>query len=206
MKKIFINARIKNLRKALKLSQAEFGERIGLKQGAISRVEQEGVPVTEQNIKLICEKFNVRREWLTEGKGEMLQETEDSLFASFAERYHLDPAEQMLAKYLLRLTSEERQMVKQYILSMASAMQAAPAKQEEPPFFDSPSPSLAFTAEELDAYERVKAAKEKETAAFDAETDALHRQLDMEREAEKKGASESSSGSSGTAALIGNKA
>ncbi|MBO5588303.1 MAG: helix-turn-helix transcriptional regulator, partial [Anaerovibrio sp.] len=69
MEKNFINAQIKTLRKALKLNQADFGERIGLKNGAISKMEQEGSTVTDQNIKLICEKFNVRREWLTEGTG-----------------------------------------------------------------------------------------------------------------------------------------
>lgn len=122
MEKNFINARIKALRKALKLNQAEFGERIGLKQGAISRVEQEGVPVTAQNIKLICEKFNVRREWLTEGTGEMLQETEDTLFAAFAQRYALSPDDQCAARYLLQLTSEERQMVKRYVLELADAI------------------------------------------------------------------------------------
>ena len=132
MEKNFINARIKELRKALKLNQTEFGDKIGLKNGAISKMEQEGSTVTEQNIKLICEKFNVRREWLTEGTGKMLQETEDSLFASFAERYHLDQGEQNLARYLLRLTSEERQMVKKHILSMAAALQATSKEAAKP--------------------------------------------------------------------------
>ena len=176
MKKIFINARIKELRKALKLNQTEFGARIGLKNGAISKMEQEGSTVTEQNIKLICEKFNVRREWLTEGTGDMLRETEDSMFASFAEHYKLDGQEAALAKYLLGLTSEDRQNVLRYILSMADALRAAAA--------DAPAAPPAPTAEERAAYERVKAYNAAMGGAGDGcftDEDAppeLHRKLD----------------------------
>ena len=55
-----------------------------------------------------------------------------SLFASFAERYHLDQGEQNLARYLLRLTSEERQMVKKHILSMAAALQTTSKEAAKP--------------------------------------------------------------------------
>ena len=132
MEKNFINAQIKTLRKALKLNQADFGERIGLKNGAISKMEQEGSTVTDQNIKLICEKFNVRREWLTEGTGEMLQETEDSLFAAFAERNNLSPDDQNLARYLLQLTSEERQQVITFILDMAESIRQGRPETQPP--------------------------------------------------------------------------
>jgi len=122
VEKKFINARIKELRKSLKLNQTEFGARIGLKTSAMSKMEQEGSPITEQSITLICEKFNVRRDWLTEGTGEMLQETEDTLFASFVERYHLSPDDQILARYLLQLTSEERQMVIRHIMEVSELL------------------------------------------------------------------------------------
>lgn len=132
MKKIFINERIKALRKSLKLNQTEFGERIGLKAGAIGKMEKDGGTVIEQNIKLICEKFHVCREWLTEGTGEMLQETEDSLFASFAQRYELSMDDQTLARYLLRLSSEERQLVVKHILEMADLIRKNREAMEPP--------------------------------------------------------------------------
>ena len=132
MEKNFINARIKTLRKTLKLNQADFGERIGLKNGAISWMEKEGNTVTDQNIKLICEKFNVRREWLTEGTGEMLQETEDTLFAAFAERNHLSPDDPNLARFMLQLTSEERQKVITFILGMAESIQQGRPETQPP--------------------------------------------------------------------------
>lgn len=160
MEKNFINARIKELRKSLKLNQAEFGERIGLKTSAISKMEQEGSTVVDQNISLICEKFNVRREWLMEGAGKMLQETEDSLFASFAERYHLDQGEQNLARYLLRLTSEERQMVKKHILSMAAALQATSKEAAKPKAAAPAQEPHALTEDEWDMVQRHRTAKD----------------------------------------------
>ena len=133
MEKNFINARIKTLRKHLKLSQAEFGERIGLKNGAISWIEKEGHTVTDQNIKLICEKFSVSREWLTEGTGEMFAETEDSLFARFAKENNLNEDEQIAARYILRLSTEERAAVLKYVRELAAELEAKHAdhKKEE---------------------------------------------------------------------------
>ncbi len=156
MEKNFINARIKTLRKALKLNQTEFGEKIGLKNGAISWMEKEGNTVTAQNIKLICEKFHVRREWLTEGTGEMMQETEDSLFASFAQRYELSSDDQNVARYLLGLSSEERQMVKQHVLELADAIRRGQSEVLPLSHKEAPSPSL----EEQEA-EEIAAIREK---------------------------------------------
>lgn len=171
MEKKFINARIKELRKALKLNQTEFGGRIGLKTSAMSKMEQEGSAVTEQSITLICEKFGVRREWLMEGTGEMLQETEDSLFASFAERYHLSEDDQVLARYLLELTSEQRQKVIAHIIEVSELLRQKHEKEA------AQNPD-GLTKDELAAYEKVKAIKEKQQEAQDPERTALHRELD----------------------------
>ena len=64
-----MNIRIRELRKALNLSQKEFADKIGLKQNAISYMERGGSAVTEQNIKLICSQFSVNENWLREEIG-----------------------------------------------------------------------------------------------------------------------------------------
>lgn len=122
MEKKSINARIKALRKEKRLSQAEFGDAIGLKQVTVSVLEREGRAVTEQNITLICQKFNVRRAWLVGGEGEMFDSPENSLFASFAKEYKLTPAEQNAARFLLTLSSEERQQMLKYVTMLADAI------------------------------------------------------------------------------------
>lgn len=66
-----IGQRIKELRKHLKLTQAEFGEVIGLKATAIGMFEAEQRNVVDRNISLISEKFNVDEIWLRTGEGDM---------------------------------------------------------------------------------------------------------------------------------------
>ena len=133
MEKNFINKQIKKLRKHLKLSQTEFGERIGLKNSAISAMEQEDRSVSDRNITLICEKYHVSRAWLTEGKGEMFAETEDTLFARFAKENNLNEDEQIAARYILRLSTEERAAVLKYVRELAAELEAKHAdhKKEE---------------------------------------------------------------------------
>ena len=172
MEKNFINARIKELRKSLKLNQTEFGARIGLKTSAMSKMEQEGSAITEQSITLICEKFNVRREWLVNGTGEMLQETEDALFASFVERYNLNEDEQVLARYILNLTAEDRQRLIAHIEEVSEMLRQRRERKAA-----AQSAPGSFTAEELAVYEKVKAAKEQQNSQ-DPERAALHQELD----------------------------
>ena len=202
LEKNFINAQIKTLRKALKLNQAAFGDRIGLKQGAISKMELDGGTVTDQNIKLICEKFNVRREWLTEGTGEMLQETEDTLFAAFAERNHLSLDDQKLARYMLQLTSEERQKVITFILGMAESIRQGRPETQPPAIV--PATALPGTlpysqqeaAEIAAVHEKYRAMREGTAPnAAIMERAQLHQELDAALD-EKDTATNSPSGAS----------
>lgn len=71
-----MNQRIRVLRKALKLSQRAFGEKIGLKQNAISYMEKSGSTITEQNIRAICLQFSVNENWLRTGVGKMFLEND----------------------------------------------------------------------------------------------------------------------------------
>ncbi|SDO99582.1 helix-turn-helix domain-containing protein [Selenomonas ruminantium] len=123
MEKISINARVKAIRKAKGLSQAEFGKAISLKQGGVSYIEQEGNTVTEQNVSLICQKFRVRREWLVDGEGEMFISGEPGIFAEFAREYKLTAQEQEVAKYLLSLSEAERGNIMGYLRNIAAAME-----------------------------------------------------------------------------------
>ncbi len=66
-----MNERLKELRKALKLTQRQLGERLGIGDTAVSKIEKGDNTLTEQNIKLICKEFRVSESWLRTGDGEM---------------------------------------------------------------------------------------------------------------------------------------
>ena len=68
-----MNSRLYKVRKALKMSQVEFGREIGVSGAAISRIEKGERGLTEQMLKSVCREYHVRREWLTEGTGEMFR-------------------------------------------------------------------------------------------------------------------------------------
>lgn len=67
--------RIKELRKEhLKLTQAEFGERLGVSRSVIKNIELNALARPDQKLslyKLICSEFNVNEEWLLDGVGPM---------------------------------------------------------------------------------------------------------------------------------------
>lgn len=65
------NERIKEIRKTLKMTMERFGERLGVTKTAISNIEKSNRNVTEQMRKAICREFNVNKDWLQTGNGEM---------------------------------------------------------------------------------------------------------------------------------------
>lgn len=62
-----MNKRINQIRKGAKLTQADFGKRIGISGAAVSRIESGENNPGDQTIKLICSEFGIRREWLELG-------------------------------------------------------------------------------------------------------------------------------------------
>lgn len=68
-----MNERITEIRNFLNLSQKDFAEKIGLKQGSLSDLETGRANITDRIILLICSQFNVNEEWLRFGNGQMFQ-------------------------------------------------------------------------------------------------------------------------------------
>lgn len=73
-----MNSRIKELRKALKLSQDEFGAKLGITNTAISGYESGRRSPTEQIILSICRTFNVNENWLRYGEGEIFEDLSEN--------------------------------------------------------------------------------------------------------------------------------
>lgn len=64
-----MNERFKQVRKALGLTQSEFGKSLGISNTAISKIEKGENNVSESNIISICREFGVNEEWLRTGAG-----------------------------------------------------------------------------------------------------------------------------------------
>ena len=79
-----MNERIKELRKALGLTQQVFAEHIGLKQNSIALIESGKRNTSTQAILSICREFNVNENWLRTGEGQMvIQVSRDEEIAAF---------------------------------------------------------------------------------------------------------------------------
>lgn len=74
-----MNERLKDVRKALKLSQEAFAERLGMKGSSVSLLENGQRNITEQVVKSVCREFNVDYVWLTTGDGEMFIDSDDDI-------------------------------------------------------------------------------------------------------------------------------
>jgi transcriptional regulator with XRE-family HTH domain len=68
---VSVNARIKAVRKTLRLSQRAFCKGIFLSQGFYAQIEGGIKKANERICELISHKYNVNKEWLLTGKGEM---------------------------------------------------------------------------------------------------------------------------------------
>lgn len=79
--------RVKEIRKDLRLTLEQFGERLGVTKVAISNIEKGNRNLTEQMAKSICREFNVNEAWLRTGEGEMFQDVlpDDEVAAAVSE-------------------------------------------------------------------------------------------------------------------------
>ena len=119
---MMISERIKLIRTHFKLSQSEFGERIGLSRGAVvnlemNRLKNPGDQTLRYN--LICREFGINEEWLRTGKGSMLSaKTEEEEFAIWAAR-HLkidsDSFKRRFVRAMMNLSDDDWKVLEKYI-------------------------------------------------------------------------------------------
>lgn len=69
-----INERIKQIRSVINISQIEFSKKIYVSQTTLGDIETGIRNVNDRIIQLICSEFNVNKDWLKTGNGEMFFE------------------------------------------------------------------------------------------------------------------------------------
>ena len=110
-----MNSRLYKVRKVLKMSQVEFGREIGVSGAAISRIEKGERGLTEQMLKSVCREYHVRREWLTEGTGEMFRWDKSDLLETQG-----DPA-QRLFRAFVEMRDDEWAALRRFIHRLAAS-------------------------------------------------------------------------------------
>ena len=147
-----INARIRSIRKDLRISQKDFGAKIGLGQGAVSFMEQNGNTVIEQNIRLICETFGINEAWLRTGEGEREAVSAASdPFLPLRQKHQLSFIEEQVLRIYFKLDETAREAVCQYVQSVAEAIAEAPPAEEPPRAADEKQRTAPLTDEEIEA-------------------------------------------------------
>ncbi len=114
--------RIKKLRKALDLTQQEFGDRIGIKRNTIANYETGRNEPIDAVISLICREFNANEEWLRTGNGEMFSPTSSAAMEALARERGLTHSDFILIEKFLSLKRESRLAVAEYMLEVAAAL------------------------------------------------------------------------------------
>lgn len=69
-----MHLRLKRIRSENKLTQEEFGRKIGIGKTSVSKLESGENNPSERTIKLICSEFNVNEHWLRTGEGSPTKE------------------------------------------------------------------------------------------------------------------------------------
>ncbi len=134
-----MNTRIKKLRKALDLTQREFGERIGIKANTVTMIEK-GRGTSEQTVQAICREFRVNEEWLRNGVGEMFQPGPRDMIDELIEQYRLPREYRSLTEKYLELTPAQQEAVVLYMRKVAAALMEDEQDEEKPvpPGYSSP--------------------------------------------------------------------
>ena len=117
-----IGERVRLLRQELGLNQAQFAEKIGLKQAAIGLYENNQRGVADRIILLICEKYSVREEWLRDGIEPMFVESDSTIVSQLSSEYGLDAFEKVLIEGFLKMKPEERAVIKTYVRNLIDTL------------------------------------------------------------------------------------
>ena len=117
-----IGERIRLIRKETGYTQADFGEKIGLKQSSMGQIESGTRNTTDRIVLLICSEFNVCEEWLRNGTGPMFKETDESIITEIATQYRLGELDKAIMKIYLELSPDKKDAFKDFAFALVDTV------------------------------------------------------------------------------------
>jgi len=136
-----LNERLRIIRKKFKLSQAEFGKRLGVQNTAISKLENGERNLTDQMILSICREYGIKESWLRNGEGDMFIANEDDFINQLTEM-GFDTLSTDFVKAYLSLPPLHRKTLNDSIILFNDVLNSKPGK--------SPDGKIVVTQDEID--------------------------------------------------------
>jgi toxin-antitoxin system, antitoxin component, xre family len=128
---INIKDRVKAVRKALGLSQEQFANAVNITKNYVSLVETGARTLSRNTMEIVCQKFNVRIEWLRDGTGEMFRQDQADDISKVADRYGLTDQERAMIEQFVRLPKSKRAVLLEYIENVANNIDGGPNDKKE---------------------------------------------------------------------------
>lgn len=107
--------RVKSVRKSLKLTLEEFGNKVGVTKQTVSRIENGINNLTEQMAISICREYNVNYDYLVNGEGEMFDDLPQTILDELCLQYSLDEVDRKLINMYISLPETARAAIKEQI-------------------------------------------------------------------------------------------
>lgn len=129
-----LNDRIKEVRKALNMSQKEVAKEMGVSQGTVSWSEQPGNNVPESTVKSLCTLFNVNVNYLLQGELPMfVQSNKFSLDTFITEKGGTEFEKQIIKTYFELDPQIRKAIIEHFKNSLFSSNPALKSLYEECP-------------------------------------------------------------------------
>lgn len=125
-----MNERLKQLRKALKLNQVDFGAKLSLTGSAISRYESGVNTMADNIVLLICREFDVNEEWLRYGTGSMFSQKNMDLIEQLSDKYNLGLYGRQLLETYLELSDSDKRAVERFVANLTANVEKAEKLEE----------------------------------------------------------------------------
>lgn len=148
-----MNSRIRKLRKALDLTQADFAKKIGTTANVLTHYETGRRNPSSSVINNICKTFDVSEKWLRTGEGEMLLAKPTAALDALAVEYSLSMSDYTVIEKFLALKPEARKGITDYMLEVAATittMKTEGSLPDDPAFPSSLSHGIPRTMDEVD--------------------------------------------------------
>ena len=119
-----MNERIKMIREYYKLTQDEFGKRIGSARNTIANYESGNRSPSNSVVLSICREFNVNEEWLRDGSGEMFRAEEENSIVARATMLlgEKDPLFEAFIDTYSKLTPKNRELLFQFMADFSHTL------------------------------------------------------------------------------------